>query len=539
MVRATSNTEKIAALYCRLSRDDGGDAESNSIGNQKTILSRYAAEHGFPRTKFYVDDGWSGANFSRPGFEAMMSDVDAGLIGTIICKDMSRFGRDYLHVGLYTEIKFPEAGIRFIAINDGVDSASGVSDDFTPFRNIINEWYCRDISKKIKASMQSRAKSGEHLTGNPPYGYKKSESNPKLWVIDEEPAKIIREIFQLYLNGNNATQIAAEMAGRGYDAPGDYLTKQHQYTKGKAVTFETPKAMWHPGTILNLIDRYEYCGHTVSYRRKSVSYKSHKTVLNPEDDWIITKNTQDAIIDEETWQTVHKMRESGRRRKEHIWDKGPLNGFLYCPDCGSKLYFSHPTRLKTRGTYMCGYYMHYKKCSTHYIRRDELEPAVLAQLRADCAFAKEHEDEFVKMVEKKTRRHGDNAVKKGEKEYAEARSRIEEIDQIINQLYEDKVSGGLSAERFSRMLAKYEAEQETLRTKCEKLQEQIAAARTTSDNAKQFIRVVRKFTEMQELTPEIVSTLIERVEVGQAQMVDGVKKQEIKIIYNFIGNIQE
>lgn len=211
MLKQTITPDKITALYCRLSRDDGGDSESNSIGNQKTILIRYAADHGFPNTKFYVDDGWSGADFSRPGFEAMMSDVDDGSIGTIICKDMSRFGRDYLHVGLYTEVKFPEAGIRFIAINDGVDSASGASDDFTPFRNIINEWYCRDISKKIKASMQSRAKSGEHLTGNPPYGYKKDESDPKKWIIDEEPAKIIREIFQLYLNGSNATQISEEM----------------------------------------------------------------------------------------------------------------------------------------------------------------------------------------------------------------------------------------------------------------------------------------------------------------------------------------
>ena len=539
MQKLKPSPDKITALYCRLSRDDGGDAESNSIGNQKTILSRYAADHGFSNTKFYVDDGWSGANFSRPGFEAMMSDVDNGLIGTIICKDMSRFGRDYLHVGLYTEVKFPEAGIRFIAINDGVDSASGASDDFTPFRNIINEWYCRDISKKIKARMQSRAKSGEHLTGNAPYGYKKADGNYKKWIIDEEPVKIIREIFQLYLDGRNATQIAEEMAKRGYDAPGDYLAKQKQYTKGKAVTFETPTAIWHPGTILNILDRYEYCGHTVSYRRKTVSYKTHKSVLNDEADWIITKNTQTPIIDEDTWQTVHKMREKGRRRKEHVWDKGPLNGFLYCPDCGSKLYFSHPSRLKTSGTYMCGYYMHYKKCSTHYIRRDELEPVVLAQLRADCAFAREHEDEFVRMVEKKTRRQGDDAVKKGKKEYAEAKKRIEEIDQIINRLYEDKVSGGLSAERFAKMLATYEAEQEALRAKCETLQAQITAARTTSDNAKQFIRVVKKFTEMQELTPEIVATLIERVEVGQAQKVDGVKKQEIKIIYNFIGNIKE
>lgn len=297
--------------------------------------------------------------------------------------------------------------------------------------------------------------------------------------------------------------------------------------------------MWHPGTILNLLDRYEYCGHTVSYRRKSISYKTHKSVLNAEGDWIITKNTQPSIIDEDTWQTVHRMRESGRRRKEHVWDKGPLNGFLYCPDCGSKLYFNHPSRLTTNGTYSCGYYLHYKKCTSHYIRRDELDPAVLARLRADCAFAREHEAEFIQMVERKTRRQGEDAVRNGEKEYNEARARIDEIDQIINQLYEDKVGGRLSPERFSRMLAQYETEQEGLRSRCESLRAEISAARTTSDKAKQFIRVVKRFTEMQELTPEIVATLIERVEIGQAHVVDGEKKQEIKIVYNFIGDIRE
>ncbi|MBR2287042.1 MAG: phage major capsid protein, partial [Clostridia bacterium] len=252
------------------------------------------------------------------------------------------------------------------------------------------------------------------------------------------------------------------------------------------------------------------------------SYKSHKSKKTTEDEWLITKNTQAAIVDEETWQTVHKMRESGRRRKQNVWDKGPLNGFLYCPDCGCKLYFSHPGKLKTSGVYMCGYYLHYKKFSSHYTRRDELEPAVLAQLKADCAFAREHEDEFIKLVEKKTRQHDDDAARKAEKDYAEAKARIGEIDRIINQLYEDKVSGDLSPERFSSMLSTYETEQGELRNRCSELQAQITAARETSDNAKQFVKIVRKFTEMQELTPEIVATLIERIEVGQAQEVDGV-----------------
>ena len=538
MKRKQADQSKTTALYCRLSRDDGGDSESNSISNQKAILTKYAADHGFGETKFYIDDGWSGANFNRPGFQAMLGDIERGFVGTVICKDMSRFGRDYLNVGLYTEMTFPQAGVRFIAIYDNVDSANAVDNDFTPFRNIINEWYCRDISKKVKAGMRARAASGEHLTGSVPYGYKRSETNN--WVIDEEAAEVVREIYMLYIGGMTFKQIAEEMSRRGIETPSKHLLKFGLYKYGRRLKLDELPDLWHLGTIIMIIDRYEYAGHTVSCRREKVSYKNKKSVPVPESDWIITRDTQDAIIDEETWQTAHRIRESGRRRKVEAHDKGPLNGLLYCETCGNKLYFKPTPRLKTHnGCYMCGYYLHYKLCTTHYIRRDDLEAVVLAQLRKITAFAKAHEDQFVKMLERKTKRNVGDALRKNEKELAEGQNRLNEIDRIINRLYEDKVVGDLSAERFAKMLDGFETEQTQIRDRCEQLRIAIAEDKEKTNSAERFIKLVRQFTNMAELTPEIAATLIEKILVGQAEKVDGQQRQKVRIIYNFIGDVSE
>lgn len=540
MMRKQADQSKITALYCRLSRDDGGDAESNSIANQKAILSKYAAEHGFTNARFYLDDGWSGANFNRPGFQEMLADIEDGLVGTVICKDMSRFGRDYLNVGLYTEMTFPQAGVRFIAVYDNVDSANNTENDFTPFRNIINEWYSRDISKKVKAGMRARAQKGEHITGNIPYGYMKSEADPKRWAVDEEAAEVIREIYRLYISGMTFKQIAEEMSRRGIDPPAKHMMKLGQYKYGRRLKLDELPELWHLGSIIMIIDRYEYAGHTVSCRREKVSYKNRKSVPLPQSDWIITRDTQEVIIDEETWQTAHRIRESGRRRKVVVHDKGPLNGQLYCDTCGNKLYFKPTPRLRSHnGCYMCGYYLHYKLCTTHYIRRDDLEAVVLTQLRKVTAFARAHEDDFVKMVERKTRRNGEDTLRKNEKELAGVQGRLGEIDRIISRLYEDKVVGELSAERFATMLAGFEGEQVGLRKRCEELRVLIAEDKGKTDGADRFIRLVRQFTDITELTAEIAATLIEKVVVGQAEKVDGRKTQRVRIIYNFIGDVSE
>ena len=536
-----SNDSKITALYCRLSRDDGGDSESNSIGNQKAILTKYATEQGFHNQRFYVDDGWTGANFNRPGFQEMLSDIEDGNVGTVVTKDMSRFGRDYLNVGLYTEMTFPQAGVRFIAIYDNVDSADKVENDFTPFRNIINEWYCRDISKKVKAGMRARANEGEHLTGSVPYGYKKSTTDNKQWVIDEEAAEVVREIYRLYLSGMTFKQVAEELTRRKIDTPAKHMLQYGLYKYGRRINSIDLPEFWHLATIIMVIDRYEYAGHTVSCRRKKVSYKTKETAAVPEDEWIITKDTQDAIIDEETWQTAHRIRENGRRRKINIYEKGALNGLIFCSDCGSKLYFKPTPRLADKtGCYMCGYNLHYKLCSTHYIRRYDLESIVIADIRRVTAFAKSREEEFVKMLERKSKRVVEDTLRKNEKELSESQTRLNEIDRIINRLYEDKVIGELSAERFATMLTGFEEEQTGLRVKSDELRLAVMNDREKTDSAERFIKVVRQhFTDISELTVEIVTTLIEKVLVYQTENINGQKVQKVRIIYNFIGDVSE
>ena len=541
MQKKASDPHKITALYCRLSRDDGGDAESNSIANQKSILTKYATDHGFSNQRFFVDDGWSGANFQRPGFKEMLSEIEDGNVGTVIVKDMSRFGRDYLNVGLYTEMTFPQAGVRFIAIYDNVDSANNADNDFTPFRNIINEWYCRDISKKVKAGMRARATAGEHLTGSVPYGYRPSETNSKLWIIDEEAAEVIREVYKLYIGGMTFKQIAEELSNRGIETPAKHMLKYGLYKYGRRINIDDLPEFWHLGTIIMIIDRYEYAGHTVSCRRQSVSYKTRKSEPRPKEDWIITRDTQEPIVDEETWQTAHRIRENGRRRKVNVYDKGALNGMIFCDKCGSKLYFKPTPRLKdTGGCYMCGYHLHYYKqklCTPHYIRRPDLEAVVLADIRRVTAYAQAHEAEFIKLVERKNRRSGEDALRRNEKELSTAQTRLDEIDRIINRLYEDKVSGELSSERFAKMLDNFESEQTELRKRCEELRIVISEDKEKTDSAGRFIKLVRRFTDIEELTTELITTLIEKVIVSETETIDGVKRQMVTIRYNFIGEV--
>lgn len=540
MKNQVADQSKVAALYCRLSRDDGSDAESNSISTQKLILNKYASDHGFTQTRFYIDDGYTGANFDRPGFKRMIADAEAGQIGTVICKDMSRFGRDYLNVGLYTEMRFPELGIRFIAVNDGVDSADDSTSDFTPFRNIINEWYCRDVSKKIKASMKARAAAGQHLTAYAPYGYRKSETDKNQWLIDEEVADVVREIFNLFIGGMGAAEIAEEMNRKGLLPPREYKESKGFPNRGRRLSIKDAPVVWRNTSVLRILDEYAYAGHTVSCRTESVSYKSNKHAAIPKEDWIITRKTQEPIVDEDTWQTAHRIREQqGRRRPAVTHDKGPLNGFLFCSDCGNRLHFHFSSHLKnTNGTFSCCYHTGYHLCSPHYIQRGVVEAAVLNNLRIVTSMAKDHEAEFIRTVQHKSSACNRDVLRRSKKEQALTQKRLEEIDRIINGLFESKVSGELSAERFSRMLAAYEEEQAKLRDRNGELMELITAEQEASDGANQFVSLVRQFTDIQALTPEIVAAFIEKIYVHDAVVVDGEKQQEIRVVYNFIGDMK-
>lgn len=535
-----ADQQKVTALYCRLSRDDGSDAESNSISTQKLILSKYASDHGFTQTRFYIDDGYSGANFDRPGFKRLIVDAEAGQIGTVICKDMSRFGRDYLNVGLYTEMRFPELGVRFIAVSDGVDSADDSTSDFTPFRNIINEWYCRDVSKKIKASMKARAAAGQHLTAYAPYGYRKSETNKNQWLIDEEVADVVRDIFSLFIGGMSAAEVANVMNERKLLPPREYKESKGYPNRGRRLSIEDAPAVWRNTTVLRILDNYAYAGHTVSCRTESVSYKSKKHAPIPKADWIITHNTQEPIVDEDTWQTARRIREQqGRRRPAVIHDKGPLNGFLFCSDCGNRLHFHFSSRLKnTNGTFSCSYNTSYRLCSPHYIQRGVVEAAVLDNLRTVTSMAKNHEVEFNRTIQRKSSACNRDVLRRSKKEQSTIQKRLEEIDRIINGLFESKVSGELSAERFSLMLTAYEEEQAKLRVRNGELMELITAEQEISDGANQFVSLVRQFTDIQALTPEIVAAFIEKVYVHDAVTIDGKKQQEIMVVYNFIGDMK-
>jgi len=534
-----AQNDKITALYCRLSRDDAMQGESNSIGNQKALLSRYASEHGFSNQRFFVDDGISGTTFNRPGFLDMMAEVEAGRVATVIVKDMSRFGRDYLKVGYYTEVVLPDADVRFLAVNDGVDS-DRADNDFTPFRNIINEWYAKDTSKKIRAVMKTRALAGEHLTGYPPFGYMKAPANPKIWIVDEPSAEIVREIFALYLAGNSLWGIAKILNERGIDPP---VVRKAQLglnpNGGYSIRKYELKRKWEHTAISDILSRMDYLGHTVSMKMTHRSYKDKRVIDKPQEEWIITKDTQPPIVDEETWHTAQRIRENGKRRPNRLGEMGPLNGLIYCSDCGAKLHITRGQSIKpTNEYYSCSLYKNkLSGCTSHRITRVALEQLILEDIRRVTAFAKEREAEFTALVEGQMRKAEDNALREAQAEYTRAAARADEIDRIINGLYEDKIRGLLPAERFAKMLAEFETEQQALCSRASELITTLDSESEKSQSVNRFLALVRRYTDISELTGEVAATFIHRIIVGPLERVDGKKHQFVRILYNIVGEV--
>ncbi len=529
--------EKITALYCRLSSDDGNEGDSNSIVNQKAILGKYASEKGFPNPQFYVDDGYSGTNFNRPDFQRMMSDVDAGLVGTIIVKDMSRLGRDYLKVGVYTEITFPDAGVRFIAINDGVDSESNVDNDFTPFRNIINEWYAKDTSKKIRAVFKAKGLSGKHLCTIPPYGYKKDETNKQKWVVDEEAATVVKEIFSLCMKGYGPTQIARILTERNIDPPVLHKRKNGLPTTTMSIDFEE---IWSTNGVAKILSNPAYLGHTVNFRTKKKSYKSKKKLELPPEEWVTFENTHEAIIDADTYETVQRIR-SAKRRPTDMGEMSVFSGLVYCADCGKKMYLCRCTTMKQKEYFNCSTYRKKKKslCTSHQITVEAIEGIVLADLQRVFAMATDRESDFLALLKRNTDKESRRKLLASAQEKENAERRVQALDRIIRNLYEDKVNGNLSDERFRKLSQEYEKEQKTLTTRIRELQEVLEKAKEQSDNVTRFMRIVRKYTEINELTPEIVREFVEKVIVHEKQVIDGKRTQAVEIIYNCVGAIPD
>ena len=530
----TADSGKITALYCRLSRDDELQGDSNSILNQKSILKKYADDNGFRNTEFFVDDGYSGTNFDRPDWQRLAGMIDEGLIGTIIVKDMSRLGRDYLQVGMYTEMVFPNADIRFIAINNGVDSINGTENDMTPFINIFNEFYAKDTSRKIRAVFKSKGQSGKPLSTNPPYGYLKDPEDKNHWVVDEEAAEIVRRIFQLCIEGYGPTQIAGEINKLHVMNPTAHLKSLGVGVPDNRLT--AGDYTWQDSTIVHMLSRMEYLGHTVNFKTYRKSYKNKKQLKNDPSEWKIFENTHEAIIDRETFDIVQRIRD-GRRRVTPMGEMPVLSGMVFCGDCGKKLYQVRGRNLPQKEYMVCSTYRKVKGgCTSHQIRNEVLESFILEGIQSISAYVRDHEAEFIELVTQKTQSELNRSMRDWKKELEQAQARIRKLDDIIQHLYEDKIEGTISDERFSKMSANYETEQAQLEARITELKWLISAEKESVVNVNVFIELVKRRTEIKELTAEVIWEYVEKVIVFQAETIDGVKTQRLKIIWNCIGD---
>lgn len=523
------------ALYTRLSRDDELTGESNSIKNQRELLLQYAKSKGYANVQVYVDDGYSGTNFNRPDFKRMMERVEAGLIKRVIVKDMSRFGRNYLEVGYYTEVIFPEYDVQFIAVNDNVDSEVQTDNDFTPFRNIMNEWYAKDISKKMKSAIKAKGNSGKHTNPLPPYGYIKDPNDKNKWLIDEEAATVVRRIFGLCMQGFGPTQISRILTDEGVDTP-----KIHAKKMGRKVTIranEMPEA-WADQTVGAILGYWEYLGWTVNFKTKKKSFKSKKVILLPSDEWQVFKDTQEPIIDEETFWAVQKIRE-GKRRLDSLGEPNALSGMLFCGDCGHRLYLRRQRDPHQKDYFVCSVYRKKRKyfCTSHFIRLADIEKILLRDLRQVTAFAREHESEFLDLAKKRSLRETEKLRAENKASLDKAVRRIAEIDGIIQKLYEDNVSGKISDERFAKMTATYETEQNGLQQTAQRLKDEISAVREEGESVDRFMKLVNKYSDITELNAEIIRTFVEKIIVYEAEKIDGVKTQRVKIVYNCVGTV--
>ena len=530
-----SNNEKITALYCRLSRDDEQLGESNSIKNQKSILSKYAKDNNFINTKFFVDDGYSGTSFTRPAFVEMMELAEQGHIGTIIVKDHSRLGRNRLIVGQLLEEDFVRLNIRYIAIMDNIDTDKGLN-DFLPIQDWFNEMHAKNTSKKVKAVMKNKGNSGIPLTTNPPFGYKKDENNKNKWIIDEPASKVVKKIFSLFIQGWSASQIAKQFVKEGIMNPTEY----HQSLGMKTQNFPTEvKHYWSPMTINKILDRQEYIGDTINFRYTTRSFKDKTRINIPKEQWKIFKNTHEAIIDEETWNTVQRLR-SNKRRPTKTGKTSIFSGHLFCKDCGAKLYYCTSNNFTPdKDFYRCSNYKNNStySCSSHNIKDIALRELVLDNIKQVISYISSYEDLFIK--EKL-----DASLEEQRKEYASNKKllsqyekRVKDSNNLIQHIYEDNISGKMTDERFATLSLNYEREQKDLKEKINKLATTIDKTKQEEINLTTFIDKVKKYTEIKELTPEIVNELIDKIYVYQQTKLNGKKYQQIDIYYAGVGII--
>ena len=529
--------EKITAIYCRLSRDDDLAGDSNSIIHQKDMLTRYARERDFPNVSVYSDDGWSGTNFERPDWKRLIADIEAGKVGIVLVKDLSRVGRDYLRVGFYTEVTFPQNGVRFIAVNNGVDSANQSENDFTPFLNIMNEWYARDISKKRRISNKIKGNAGEPM-GQPPYGYIKDPNDPKHWIVDDEAAQVVRRVYSMTLEGFGTEQIATQLEKDGVLTPRVYWLTKGIKRPGKGK--QQPPTKWNSSTITKILSLQEYCGDILNFKTYSKSYKNKKRIDNDRENWVVFQNVHEAIIERAVYEQVQQKRGKIRKRRTNNGEHNMFSGLLVCADCGSNLHFHFNQGNPEIKYFNCSNYKGNRgTCtSTHYVRVDFLEEVVLGEIRRLTKFASLYEDEFVKAVIGHSQQAEQTDRKLKEKELRTLLARDEELDGLFERIYEDNVSGKLSDDRFAKMSRRYEEEQKELAEKIKKIRSEIEKQSSRSMTTDMFIGLVRKYTRARKLTPRMLNELVEKIEVFNAEKIDGVWEQRLRIHYNCVGTIE-
>lgn len=539
--------EKITALYERLSRDDAVDGDSNSIINQKRMLEDYAAQKGFTNCVHYTDDGFSGGTFERPSWKRMLGDIEDGKVGIVLAKDMSRIGRDYLQTGFYTEVLFRERGVRFIAISNGVDSADAGSSEFAPFLNIMNEWYLRDCSRKQKAAYQARGKAGKRFTNNVIYGYLKDPDDKHHWIVDEEAAAVVRRIYALCINGYGPVQTAKILRDDKVERPSVYMARKGLGTLKNSTDMSRPYD-WASSTVMEILAKQEYLGHTVNARSYKESYKGKQMVQRPKEEWIIIKNTHEAIVDQETWDLVQKLRKTPKRVDTN-GVANPLTGLLFCADCGAKMY-NHKagangkrdptTGLRTADSYDCSTYKlsmsHVEKqCCSHHINTLALRALILDAIRTVSTYAITNREEFIQRVQKASEAQQKENARELERQSHKAEKRHAELDVLIRKLYESYALEKLSEKRFEMLLSAYEQEQETLASDMERHRAELDKVQSDTARVEQFLALAQKYTDFSELTTPMINEFIDKILVHAPDRSSGERVQEVEIFLKFIG----
>ena len=525
-----------AFLYERLSRDDNLEGESYSIGNQKKLLTKVAKEKGYTNLVHFLDDGISGVTMDRPGFNDMMEQLAAGKAAAVFVKDLSRLGRNYIEVGRLTEEFFPEHDIRLVAVSDNIDTAEG-ENELAPIRNLFNEWYARDISKKRRISNKIKGNAGEPM-GPPPYGYKKDPDDPKRWIVDEEAAQVVRRVFRMTLDGYGTEQIATIFSEEKILTPIAYWREKGVNRPGKS-KLRGPY-MWNSSTITHILSLQEYCGEILNFKTYSKSYKNKKRLANDRENWVIFQDVHEPIIERAVFEQVQQKRGKIRKRRTHEGERNMFSGLLVCADCGHNLHFHFNQGNPDIKYFNCSNYKGNRgTCtSTHYVRVDFLEQVVLGEIRRLTKFASQFEDEFVKAVIGHSQQAEATDRKLKEKELKALQARDEELDGLFERIYEDNVSGKLSDDRFARMSRRYEEEQKELAEKIKALRAEIDKQNSQSMTTDMFISLVRKYTRARKLTPRMLNELIEKIEVFNAEKIDGVWEQRLRIHYNCVGVVE-